>query len=171
MTETCTSTTAQEHSFLWDDGGDSHNNWQGKENLPHMCAYKNIGQEESILLLLFLPDGVLWSCLHAVSASELSVFLRTELFQHLSYQLTSSSSSLQGIAEQAQSLLLLRSSVVLRTELFQSLSYQLTLSSSSLQGIARASSVSTLASFVSCSQDGAVEPPLLCATSLTRGEP
>ena len=59
--------------FLVGRWGDSHNNWQGKENLPHMCAYKNIGQEESILLLLFLPDGVLWSCLHAVSVSELSV--------------------------------------------------------------------------------------------------
>ena len=62
-------------------------------------------------------------------------------------------------------------SVILRIELLQHLSYQLTSSSSSLQGIARASSVSALASFVSCSQDGAVEPPLLCATSLTRGEP
>ena len=147
-----------------------------------MCTYKNIGQEESNLLLLFLPDGVLWSCLHAVSASELSVdyvfFLlarhspsKLGLCSCFVRQLTSSSSSLQGIAEQARSLLLLRSSVVLRTELFQSLSYQLTLSSSSLQGIARASSVSALASFVNCSQDGAVEPPLLCATSLPRGEP
>ena len=84
-----------------------------------MCAYKNIGQEESILLLLFLPDGVLWSCLHAVSVSELSVdFVFFLLARH-----------------------------------------------------SRASSVSALASFVSCSQDGADEPPLLCATSLTRGEP
>ena len=45
----------------------------GEGESPPMCAYKNIGQEESILLLLFLPDGVLWSCLHAISASELSV--------------------------------------------------------------------------------------------------
>ena len=71
-----------------------------------MCAYKNIGQEESILLLLFLPDGVLWSCLHAVSVSELSVDFVFFLLAR--------------------------------------------------QGIARASSVSALASFVSCSQDGAV---------------
>ena len=144
---------------------------RGKENLPHMCAYKNIGQEESILLILFLPDGVLWSCLHAVSVSELSVdFVFFLLARH---SRASSVSALASVVSCSQdgAVPVSELSVILRIELIQHLSYQLTLSSSSLQGIARASSVSALASFVSCSQDGAVEPPLLCATSLTRGEP
>ena len=58
---------------MWDDGEIATTIGRGRRISPHMCAYKNIGQEESILLLLFLPDGVLWSCLHAVSVSELSV--------------------------------------------------------------------------------------------------
>ena len=159
MPETCTSTTAQEHSFLWDDGEIATTIGRGRRISPTCVHIKISGRKRVFYFYSSCPMvccGVVSTLFllarHSPSKLGLCSCFGRQLFSGRSC----SGSEL---------------SVILRIELLQHLSYQLTLSSSSLQGIARASSVSALASFVSCSQDGAVEPPLLCATSLTRGEP
>ena len=139
---------------------------------PHMCAYKKISGRKRVS---YFYSSCPMVCCGVVSTLFLSLSSSVDFvfFLLARHSRASSVSALASVVSCSQdgAVPVSELSVILKIELLQHLSYQLTLSSSSLQGIARESSVSALASFVSCSQDGAVEPPLLCATSLTRGEP
>ena len=84
MPETCTSTTAQEHSFLWDDGEIATTIGRERRISPTCVHIKISGRKRVFYFYSSCP----MVCCGVVST----------LFLSLSYQLTSSSSSLQGIA-------------------------------------------------------------------------